>query len=69
MANTWRCVDWDDCALCGGSVEVLSDWRYRDCADAEMAYEDDEARCMECGATGRVSIDDYACVLWNEESV
>ena len=57
----------DDCPVCedGGDLEMLTD-----CAPDEVC-EDDEVRCIGCGAIGVVHCDsegdDPPWILWDEE--
>ena len=52
MTATWTTIGWDNCILCGDAVEVLTD------CEPGFACTDDEARCVNCGLTGIVDIED-----------
>lgn len=63
----WKLFN-DECTRCGNVAEVFTD------ADQEgYAYDGDDARCVECGLLGNVSVGDekedgdcIAYIDWND---
>ena len=59
----WKPVSWGHCGCCGGE-----DVSARTIEDSDMAVDDEEARCNDCGAVGGVSVDeDIAHISWEDE--
>ena len=64
MSKAWKAIDWgDECPVCGGAVEVLTDVE-----EAGQACDGDEARCACCHYKGWVTVadTDSAWINWEE---
>lgn len=52
MTKTWQPFDQECCPHCGGDAEVCT------YSEPGRFWEDDDARCNDCGCPGVVNIDD-----------
>lgn len=60
----WKPIAWEQCENCGNDLEVLTA-----CSIEGNVYDSDEVRCVECKATGSVSIEEdglaWICMNYN----
>lgn len=59
--KTWKYIPWEQCGICGDSVEAFTD-----CPDEDV-YDSDPARCMACGAISSFSVDGETGHAWIQE--
>lgn len=58
----WKLFEGADCDRCGGACEVNTVSE-----EQNWVYDDEEARCVECGLKGFVEADgEIASVIWYE---
>jgi len=59
----WRTFEWAECSACGCEAEILTD------VPRGYARTDDEARCIHCGLTGIVNVeeDGEPWINWRDE--
>jgi len=59
----WQTLDWDECPICGDSVEVKTS------SGNDNAHDGDEVRCLACRFPGQLSVceGEWPYVDWHDE--
>jgi len=59
----WRNWEFDHCPYCGNIAEIETE------AEEGFAIDGDNARCVECGCPGSITVEDdlHAFINWHDE--